>query len=90
MAKDYLINNENLMKEWNWEKNNSLGLFPDKITLGSNKKVWWVCHVCNYEWLSICNNRNRGYGCPVCAHKILISGKMICKHYSLKSQKMEL
>lgn len=38
MAKDYLINNENLMKEWNWEKNNSLGLFPDKITLGSNKK----------------------------------------------------
>ncbi len=75
MAKDYLINNENLMKEWNWEKNNSLGLFPDKITLGSNKKVWWVCHVCNYEWLSICNNRNRGYGCPVCAHKILISGK---------------
>lgn len=75
MTKDYVINSKELMKDWNWEKNTSLGVFPDKITLGSNKKIWWKCHICNYEWLSNCNNRNRGTGCPVCANKILISGK---------------
>ena len=75
MTKDYVINSKELMKDWNWEKNTSLGVFPDKITLGSNKKNWWKCHICNYEWLTNCNHRNKGTGCPVCANKILISGK---------------
>ena len=75
MVRDYIINNKDLIKEWNWEKNNSLGFFPDKMTLCSNKKVWWKCSVCGYEWLSTCNNRSSGTGCPVCSNKILISGK---------------
>ena len=36
--KDLIVNNE-LINEWNWEKNNELGIYPDKITLGSGKKV---------------------------------------------------
>ncbi len=75
MTKDYVINNKDLMKEWNWEKNSSLGLFPDKLTCGSNRKVWWKCHKCKYEWESICNNRNKGQNCPCCANKVLIDGK---------------
>ena len=39
--KKYLIDNPTLMAEWNWEKNNELGLNPNELTLGSNKKVWW-------------------------------------------------
>lgn len=33
--KPYIIENEELMKEWDWEKNNAEGLNPEKITEGS-------------------------------------------------------
>ena len=33
--------NPKLAKEWNYEKN--YGLTPDKISAGSNKKIWWKC-----------------------------------------------
>jgi len=39
--KKYIIDNEELMKEWNWEKNNSLGYNPNEITYGSTKKIFW-------------------------------------------------
>lgn len=35
--RDYVINS-NLISEWDWEKNNESGLYPDKITLGSAKR----------------------------------------------------
>ena len=38
--KQYVIDNKELMSEWYWDKNNDLGLNPDKLTCGSNKKVW--------------------------------------------------
>ena len=66
MTKDYVINSKELMKDWNWEKNTSLGVFPDKITLGSNKKIWWKCHICGHEWQDSLNHRNGGRGCPCC------------------------
>ena len=30
--KPYIIENKELMKEWDWEKNNAEGLNPEKIT----------------------------------------------------------
>ena len=36
-----LKNNPELAKEWHPTKNGSLE--PTDLTLGSNKKVWWVC-----------------------------------------------
>lgn len=36
--KEYIENNSQLMAEWNWDKNNELGLFPSKIVSGSGKK----------------------------------------------------
>lgn len=33
--KQYIINNHNLMEEWLWDKNNSLGLDLNKLTIGS-------------------------------------------------------
>lgn len=49
--KDYVINSP-LINEWNWEKNNELGFYPDKITLGSGKKVWWICNDCGLEYVT--------------------------------------
>lgn len=63
--KDLIVNNE-LINEWNWEKNNELGIYPDKITLGSGKKVWWICDK-GHEWAVRVVNRDKGSGCPYCA-----------------------
>ena len=54
------------MKEYDFEKNKKLGLNLDKLTNGSNKKVWWKC-VKGHEWQSKITTRNYGYkNCPVC------------------------
>ena len=51
-------------KEWNYEKNN--GLTPDMFLPWSEKKVWWKCSKCGYEWGASISNRNKGTGCPQC------------------------
>ena len=75
VAKEYVIDNPNLIKEWHFEKNDELGFYPDKITCGSNKKVWWKCSKCNYEWQATPNNRSHGTNCPVCANRVVVKGK---------------
>lgn len=63
----------NLLEEWNYEKNGDF--MPYSVTHGSNKKVWWKCKKCGYEWKASINPRTRGVGCPLCANKVIISGK---------------
>ena len=69
MAKEkkYLIDNPVLMAEWDWEKNDELGLDITKLTCGMNIKVNWRCKKCGYSWITTINNRNRGTGCPQCS-----------------------
>ena len=57
-------------KEWNYEKNEIKG--PEYIAYSSNKKVWWKCSVCGFEWQSKVNNRtsNLHTGCPKCAKNL--------------------
>ena len=50
--------------DWDYDKNE---LTPDEVTKGSSKRVWWKCHVCNYEWETAVYYRgvlNRE--CPAC------------------------
>ena len=54
----------NLVNEWNFDKNDSN---PSDFVCGSEKKVWWKCEKCGYEWLARINSRVRGNGCPECA-----------------------
>ncbi len=72
--KKYLIDNSTLMAEWNWEKNNELGLYPYTLTLGSSKKAWWKCSK-GHEWQATMNNRNKGSNCPYCSGKYAIKGE---------------
>lgn len=63
---DYVINNEKLMAEWDWETNNQFELDPSRIKCGSDKKVWWRCSL-GHSWSARISNRailNRG--CPIC------------------------
>ena len=71
--KKYIIDNPVLMAEWNWEKNNELGLDPKTLTVGSEKKVWWQCPK-GHEWQAIIKSRNKGNGCPYCAGKKVLKG----------------
>lgn len=61
---NYLKDNKELMKEYDYEKNDKFDL--DTLTLGSDRKVWWICSKCGYEWLTDPNHRSRGQGCPQC------------------------
>ena len=52
-----------LISEWS-EKN--LPLTPDKITFGSNKRVWWK-GACGHEWETSVKARSKGEKCPICS-----------------------
>lgn len=70
--KDFIINSE-LIDEWDWEKNNELGLYPDQLTLGSGKKAWWKCKL-GHEWFAELCSRSSGKGCPYCSNRIILEG----------------
>ena len=72
--KKYVIDNAELMAEWNWEKNNELGFDPKVLTLGSNKKVWWKCSKA-HEWQARIADRRNGNGCPYCSGRYAIKGE---------------
>lgn len=67
------ITNELLLSEWNYEKNR--GLLPQNFTSSSNKKVWWKCSVCEYEWQAKISLRQVGRGCPCCSNRTVVKGK---------------
>ncbi len=56
--------------DWNIEKNGTLT--AELVTAGLNKKVWWKCHKCGYEWEASPNHRTaikKPTGCPMCGIK---------------------
>ena len=65
--------NPELLKEWNYDKNNKLGIYPNKVTAGSGIKVWWKCNK-GHEWKTSISGRTGGNGCPVCANQIILEG----------------
>ena len=71
MEKKYITDNPNLIAEWNYEKN--IDLDPSKITLGSDKKAWWLCKE-GHTWSASVSNRAKGRGCPICCGKIVLTG----------------
>lgn len=60
-----LKNCEALMAEYNYEKNKNLDI--NKITLGSNEKIWWRCFK-GHEWEATVGSRSKGSGCPYCSN----------------------
>jgi len=59
-----------IVEEWDYEKNNELNIFPNKVAPHSDKKVWWICSKCNNNWKAKIDGRTRlKAGCPVCGRK---------------------
>ena len=74
-----------LLHEWDYEHNSKDGIYPHDTTLGSKKRVHWVCHKCPKGKLHLYQmtpndrtNRQRA-GCPYCA------GRQVCKCNSLQA-----
>ncbi|KAL3144783.1 hypothetical protein ABBQ38_001896 [Trebouxia sp. C0009 RCD-2024] len=72
------------LAEWDHEGNEAEGIFPHKVTLGSNKLVQWICSCCPrgqpHRWTATPANRiSNGTGCAVCA------GHQACVCNSLES-----
>ena len=66
--------NHPLLKDWDTEANAKEGLFPDKLTLGSNKRVHWVCHKCplglTHKYVTPLASRTlKGSGCSCCGRR---------------------
>ena len=62
-----------LVKEWDYDKNNPEGVFPSDITRGSHKVVWWRCRK-GHSWMAHIYHRTAGKGCPYCSGKKVLIG----------------
>ena len=62
-----------LTKEWHPSLNGDL--LPSDVRPGSNKKVWWLCHL-GHEWQAQPNTRTgkQASGCPFCKNKKVDAG----------------
>lgn len=64
-----------LLKEWNYEKNQNID--PSLLTIGSSKKVWWKCVKYGHEWETKIVSRtreNKPAGCLICANQKVLAG----------------
>lgn len=69
-----IANNNELMKFWDTQKNMSCQLYPDKITLGSGKDVWWKCEN-GYPHSYLMSPRDRRRcSCQYCSGRLVLSG----------------
>lgn len=63
-----------LMKEWDYENNNRIGIDPTKVGKGSHLYAYWKCEKCGYVWKAKIYNRSNGKGCPCCSNRVVVSG----------------
>ena len=63
---DLATTHPELANEWHYEKNT---IKPTEVVAGSNKKVWWKCSKCGYEWETQIENRASGSGCIQCSRE---------------------
>lgn len=65
--KEFVIDNAQLMVEWDWEKNNTIGLDPCKLTIGSHKYAFWICAKHKIKFEQEIRARAKGERtCPQC------------------------
>ena len=70
---DFATKCPQLLKEWDYDKNNKLGIFPNKIGVGFKDKVWWKCPK-GHSYDSVIFPRTHGVGCPYCSNRRVLAG----------------
>ncbi|WP_394238805.1 zinc-ribbon domain-containing protein [Niallia oryzisoli] len=71
-----------LLKDWDYSKT----IYnPYDVSLGSDKRIHWKCHVCGYEWEVEAKNRaTTNTGCPLCMKRWNTSYNELTLSYYLK------
>jgi hypothetical protein len=68
--------NPEIAKQWYYPLNGELS--PNKVTSGSNKKVWWKCNKGDdHIWESTIGNRSKGKGCSICSNRKVVHSNSI-------------
>lgn len=62
-----------LMSEWDYERNERLGIDLTTITAGGNTSVWWKCRN-GHSWQDTVIHRISGRNCPYCSSHRLLPG----------------
>lgn len=89
--KTFIIDNVVLMKEWNYEKNNELGINPEKTGGCINKKVWWLCHEGHPSYEARISDRVlHNSGCPYCSGRLPVVGKNDLQTWCEKNDREDL
>ena len=73
-----------LLKEWDYEKNN---IDLERLTYGSNKKVWWICKI-GHSYNTIISSRTLlSTGCPFCSgNKAGYENSLLKTHSEISKQ----
>lgn len=68
-------NREDLLAEWDIQKNAAYGFFPDKVgCMSSKRRVFWICPSGHSYDMFIGNKTRRNDKCPYCSNKRLLVG----------------
>lgn len=71
---DFAALHPKLMLDWSDKNDDDQDMCPDKMPEFLNRRVWWKCHTCGYEWQSQIADRSRGASCPCCAGQVRAQG----------------
>ena len=63
-----------VLKEWDYQRNNEIGIDPTKIAPKTKKKVMWICSRGHSYGCTVANKTVGGHGCPYCAKQKLLLG----------------
>jgi hypothetical protein len=66
-SRNWVAGYPNLVAEWHPTRN--IDLFPDEVSFGSHRRIWWQCPKGpDHEWVATPNKRTgSNRGCPFCA-----------------------
>ncbi len=61
-----------LAEQWHPSKNGPLT--PKQVSVYSNRKVWWLCHLGHAYSMVVADHTEKGAGCPYCAGRKVLPG----------------
>lgn len=65
--------NPDVLKFWDYEKNDELGIYPTEVKPNSESKAWWKCEK-GHSWEARIHNLNQGRRCPICSSRKVMPG----------------
>ncbi len=72
-----------IIDDWDYSKNT---IQPKEIMFGSNKKVYFKCHICGHEWKTPLNSRTKQHtDCKKCTRRVSSSFPEQCIYYYFSS-----